>query len=423
MKKLNSIFLSNILHKKVYDEFGDCIGKLNDIYVTTEEGYPRVIGYKIKKDGEVFNNEFRLIEFWEENSKVVIKVKGVKDILPRTYSYLLSKNLLGKQIIDVNGKKVVRVNDLKMAMIVGEIRVVAVDTGVCGFGRRFGIEPLVEALYGIVKKSPSDYMVMWDDVESLEMVDDNLKLSVPYKKLSKMHPADIADILEDMDSEQRNKIFESLDENLAADTLEEIEPEIQADILQTLSQEKATEVLEAMPNDEIADILDEVDEEIAEKFLMNMEQDDAKEVRELMGYKDETVGSIMNTDFIAFNINITIQETIELLRELKPDDEVLYYIYITDEKERLQGEVSLRDLIVSNPDIRLRDIMSESTIKVSVNENLEETIELAMKYDLLSLPVVDGEDKLIGIVIIHDIIEDYVTANKRKRYTPNKKRN
>lgn len=119
MNKLNTIFLGNILHKKVYDEFGDCIGKLWDIYVTTEDGYPRAIGYKIKRDGEVFNNEFRLIEFWEENSKVIIKVKGVKDILPRAYSYLLSKHLLGKQIVDVNGKKVVRVNDLKMVIIAG----------------------------------------------------------------------------------------------------------------------------------------------------------------------------------------------------------------------------------------------------------------------------------------------------------------
>lgn len=123
----------------------------------------------------------------------------------------------------------------------------------------------------------------------------------------------------------------------------------------------------------------------------------------------------MNTDFIAFNINITIQETIELLRELKPDDEVVYYIYITDAEERLQGEVSLRDLIVSDPDVRLRDIMSESTIKVRVDEKLEETIELAMKYDLLSLPVVDEDDRLRGIVIIHDIIDDYFTSNKRRR--------
>jgi CBS domain-containing protein/sporulation protein YlmC with PRC-barrel domain len=420
MNKLNSVFLRNILYKKVFDEFGDCIGKLWDIYVTTEDGYPRAIGYKIKRDGEVFNHEFRQIDFFEDvSNKINIRVKGVKDIIPRTYSYLLSKQLLDKQIVDVNGKKVVRVNDLKITQIAGELRVIAVDTGVFALGRRIGMESVIKNFYKMLNKKPSDYMIMWDDVESLEMVNDNLKIAVPFKKLSKLHPADLADILEEMDSEYRKKIFESLDENLAANTLEEIEPEIQADILQTLSQTKAAEVLEAMPNDEIADILDEMDEETAEKLLMNMEKDDAEEVRELMGYEDETVGRLMNTDFIAFNLNITVLETIELLRELKPDDEVVYYIYIVDENEKLQGAVSLRDLIVSEPNIGLKDIMTSDLKKVSVNEKIEEAIELAMKYDLLSLPVVDEGEKLRGIVIIHDIIDEYLIPNKKKKYKKN----
>ncbi|MDP4091606.1 MAG: CBS domain-containing protein [Bacillota bacterium] len=417
MKKLTSVFISSILHNKLYDEFEDNVGKLSDIYVTTEEGYPRVIGYQIKKDGEVFNYEFRSIQFFEDGKgRVSIKVKGVKEIIPRTYSYLLSKNLLNKQIVDVNGKKVVRVNDLKMAEIAGELRVVAVDSGTLALGRRFRMEGALKAFFGIFRKSPSDTIIMWDDVESIEMVNDNLKISVPYKKLSKLHPADLADILESMDSEYRTKIFESLDENLAADTLEEIEPEIQADILQTVSESKVAEVLEAMPNDEIADMLEEVDAETAEKLLMNLEKDDADEVRELMGYEDETVGSIMNPDYISFNLNISVGETIDLLRALKPDDEIAHYIYITDEENRLNGVLTLRDLIIALPDMLIRDIMNSSFIKVSVSDDIESTVELAMKYDLISLPVTDYEDKLCGIVIIHDIIDDYVFNSKKKKY-------
>lgn len=416
MKKLNSLFLSSILKNKIYDEFDDYIGKLVDIYVTTEEGYPRAIGYKVKRDGEVFYYEFRNINFYEEgNSKVFVKVKGVKDIIPRTYSYLLSKHLLDKQIVDVNGKKVVRVNDLKIAEIAGELRVVAVDTGVFALGRRFKIEKIIKTFYKLFRKTPSDCMIMWDDVESLEMVNDNLKISVPYKKLSKLHPADLADILEEMDSKYRKLIFESLDENLAADTLEEIEPGVQADILQTLSEDKTVEVLDNMPNDEIVDILDEVDEKTAEKILMSLEEDDAEEVRILMGYEDETVGRVMNTDFIAFNVNITAQETIELIRELKPDDEVAYYIYITDDDKKLLGVISLRDLVVASPDTMLVDIMNINVISVDVNENIENTAELAMKYDLLALPVVEEEYKLCGIVIMHDIIDDFLVSHKRKR--------
>lgn len=270
MKKMASFFLSKVLYKKVYDEFGDNIGKLWDIYVTTEDGFPRAIGYKLKKGREVFNYEFKSISFYQDDSgRMQVEVKGARDIIPRTYSYLLSKHLLHKQIVDINGKKIVKVNDLRMAEIAGELKVIAVDTGIFALGRRLGVECLLENIYNFFDKKPKDSLIMWDSVESLEMVSDNLKLSVSYQKLSKLHPADLADILESMDTRYRKKIFESIDEDLAANVLEEIQPEIQADILENLSQDKRVEVLESMPNDEIADILDGVDEETAEKNSFN----------------------------------------------------------------------------------------------------------------------------------------------------------
>ena len=415
MKKLTNFFLNDFLYKKVYDEYDDLLGKLWDVYVTTEDGYPRVIGYKIKKNGEMFNCEFRSVEFCEGDKVFFVKVRDSKEIIPRSFSYLLSKHLLDKQIVDINGKKLVRVNDLTMGEIAGELRVLAVDIGTQALGRRSGVKGLVRRFFGLMHKEVEDSLIMWESVESLEMVNDNLKLSIPYQKLSTLHPADLADILEEMDVNYRNKVFESLDEDLAADTLEEIEPEIQRDLIESISETKAAGVLESMPNDEIADILDEVDEKTAEKLLMGMEKEDAEEVRVLMKYGDETVGSIMNKDFISFNINITSQETIELLRELKPDDEVAYYIYIVDEEEKLQGVVSLRDLVVSAPDRKLRDIMDKNVINVKDDESMEESMELAVKYGLLSLPVVNEEDKLCGIVIMTDIIDEVFLPNWRRR--------
>lgn len=417
MKKVASFFLSKVLYKKVYDEFGDNIGKLWDVYVTKEDGLPRAIGYKLKKDGEMFNYEFKNISFYQEDSgRMSIKVKGVHEIIPRTYSYLLSKHLLDKQIVDINGKKLVRVNDLRMAEIAGELKVIAVDTGVMALSRRLGIESLVVNVYKFLSKRPKDSLIMWDSVESLEMMSDSLKLSVPYQKLSKLHPADLADILEKMDTKYRKKIFESIDEDLAANILEEIEPEIQADILENLSQSKRAEVLESMPNDEIADILDEVDEETAEKILLTMEKEDAEEVRSLMMYEEEVAGSIMNKDFISFSINITVGETIELLRDIKPDDEVMHYIYIVDEGERLKGVVSLRDLIISSPDKKLLDIMNKDLTSIRDNQIIDDAVEIAIKYDLLSIPVVNDDNKLCGIVIINDIVEDILAPTWRKRF-------
>ncbi|MBE6043802.1 magnesium transporter [Clostridium thermopalmarium] len=415
MKKLSSFYLSEILHKDIYDEYGDCIGKLCDIYVTTGNGYPKAIGYKVKKGGDINNYEFRSIDFYNDDSKIVIKVRGVKDIIPRAYSYLLSKNLLDKQIVDINGKKVVRVNDLRIACISTEIRVIAVETGMLALSRRYGLDRIVKFLYKLFRKEVYDTVIMWDDVESLEMVDDNLKIAVPYKKISELHPADIADILEEVDLKYRNKIFESLDEHLAADTLEEIDPEIQVDILETMNQSKVSGILNNMSNDEIADILEELDEEMVEKLLMNLETEDEEKVRDLMKYEEESVGSIMNTDFVSFNLNITAAETLELLKEIQPEDKVSHYIYITDQNEKLQGVVSLTELVFCKGDMKLREIMKKEIIKLSDDERLDTAIKKFVKYDLIAIPVIDSEERLQGVVIINDIIEEVFEEKWKKK--------
>lgn len=414
MEKLCNFFLSSVLYKKIYDEEGDYVGKLCDIYVTTQDGLPKIIGYKVKKNGELINCEFKHINFYADNEKVTIKGYGDREIILQKYSYLLSKHLLDRQIVDINGKKLVRVNDLRIAEIAGEYRLIAVDCSTMGLARRLGVEAIARKLYKCVKKQPEDGLIVWDSVEALDMIDNNLVLSVPYKKLSKLHPADLADILEDMDINYRKKVFESLDKDLAADTLEEIEPDIQGDILESISQSKIEELLDNIPNDEIADMLDEVDEETAEKILLDMEKEDADEIRSLMEYEDETVGSIMNKDFIAFNLNITAHETIELLREMNPEDEVCHYIYITDEHGKLQGAVSLKDLILSASHKKLRNIMKIDIINIRDDAALEDAIELSSKYDILSLPVVDKEEKLCGIVIMNDIIEEILLPTWRK---------
>ncbi|KEI06642.1 magnesium transporter [Clostridium botulinum] len=414
MKKLNSFYLSQALHKNIYDEYDDHIGKLMDIYVTTGEGYPKAIGYKVKKGGEIYNYEFRNIEVFNDIGKFVIKVRGVKDIIPWAYSYLLSEHLLDKQIVDVNGKKVVRVNDLIMASITSDIRVIAVETGFLALSRRRGFEGIVKCFYKLFKKPIYDKTIMWDDVESLEMIDDSLKISVPYKRISELHPADIADILEELDLKYRNKIFESLDEHLAADTLEEIEPEIQADILETMNQSKMSRILNNMSNDEIADILEEVDEEMAEKLLITLQTEDEEKVRDLMRYEEETVGSVMNTDFVAFNVNITAAETIELLKEIHPEEKISYNIYITDQKEKLEGVVPFRQLIFCDGNMKLRDIMKKEFIKLKDDENIDSAITKFVKYDLITIPVINKEQKLQGIVIVNDIVEEYL-GEKLKR--------
>lgn len=416
MIRLNVFLYSSIIDKKVYDEFGDILGILKDVYVTAEEGYPRIIGYRIKRSSVMYEYEFRTIEFYlNDANKVVIKTKGSKEILPRSYSYLLSQNLLDKSIVDVNGKKVVRVNDLRLAEIAGEYRVVAVETGALALYRRKGVESVARFIMKTMKKEIEEQVIMWDDVESLELIKDSLQISVPYKKLSTLHPADLADILETLDSKNRKKIFETLDEDLVADTLEEMEPEYKGTVMKELSELKQAEILENLPNDEIADILDELDDESREKILFSLEKEDADEVKELLSYEDETAGSIMNKDFIALNIDITVKETIELFKETEPDEEVMYSVYIIDNEERLIGVVSLKDLVMNESNVRLSEIMNSKVEKVTYSESLSELVEKTTKYDLLSIPVVDEEDRLLGIVLTHDVVDEILLPIWRKK--------
>lgn len=415
MMELTTFLYTNILDRKVYDEFGDVLGSIRDIYVTTEDGYPRVIGYKLKKDGVTFHYEFRYIEFTQKEGKFKIKTRGSKEILPMRYSYLLSENLLDKKIVDINGKQVVRVNDLRIARIAGEYRVIAVETGPLARYRRLKVAGIMKFFYKIMRKDTEDRVLRWEDVESLEMVDNNLKLAVPYKKLSTMHPADLADILENLDTNSRKQVLESLDEDLAADTLEEIDSEYKGAIIKELSDSKAVEVLENMPNDEIADLLDDLDEEEREKILVNLEKEDADEVKELLQYEDETVGSIMSKEFISVNLDITIGDTIEILKEMQPDEEVMYYIYITDEEEHIQGVVPLRDLIINDTNVKIKEIMDGVVSRVKHDDKINEVIEVAAKYNLNSVPVIDQNERLIGIVIIHDLIDEFLYPLWKKK--------
>ncbi|MEG0297023.1 MAG: CBS domain-containing protein [Clostridium sp.] len=417
MKKLSVFLYTSILGKKIYDEFDEVLGELRDIYVTTDEGYPRIIGYKVRRDGSIFHYEFRTINFYQDDNRVKIMTRGSKEILPRTYSYLLSRHLLDRNIVDINGKQVVRVDDLRLAEIAGEYRVVAVETGPLAKFRRMGCANVGKFLYKLLNKDYEDKVLMWDDVESLEMVNDSLKISVPYKKLSTMHPADIADILEGLDSTSRKQVFESLDEDLASDTLEEIDPEYKGTIIKELSEVKAAELLENMPSDEIADLLDDLSDEEREKILVNLEKEDAEEVKELLKYDDETVGSIMSVDFISFNLNVTMSEILEIIREIQPEEEELLSIYITDESEKILGCISLRQLILASPELKAKEVMDDNINYIRHSEEINEAVEMIAKYDLLSLPVVDDDDLLVGVVSAHDLIDEelYPLWKKKNR--------
>jgi CBS domain-containing protein len=416
MKRLPSIFLSRVLGSRLYDSDSNVLGKIMDIAVLNDEQFPRVAAFRVRKNGgAIADAACDFIDIYEQdNRKLHISCKSMNEYKGASLIYL-SKDLLDKQIVDINGRKVVRVNDLRMAELNGVLKVIAVDVGLSGLLRRLGIERAISRAMKIFRRTLKDNLITWDKVEPLKLGTDRLTLTVPYKKLSGLHPADIADILESLDAKYRNEVFQALDDETAANTLEEIDPEMQADILESLNEDRATNILDNMDNDEIADIFDDMEEDRVEILLEHMEKEDADEIRALMDYEDTTVGSIMNTEFISFSPGLTVEETINELRELQPTSDTAYYLYVVDGLRKLAGVVSLRDLIVSKPEVKLHEIMDTQLISIKDTDTLDEVTELVTKYDLVAVPVTNNRNVLVGMAILNDIVDEVLLPRWKRR--------
>ena len=413
MEKIPGIFLSEIIGIGVYDMNNIYLGKLKDIIVTDDEYLPAVFAVKIKNIGGIKCLTLNSIEIYKDK-KIKIVIKDYKEMGEIKNCYFLFTDFMDKQVVDINGRRVVRVNDLRIAQISGLYKLVAVDIGIKGLLRRLGAASLFEKIYKLFDKRMTDTLVMWNNIEPIAGQIEKITLSIPYKKLKSLHPADIADILEDIDARYRSNIFNTFDTKLAADTLEEFETEVQTDIIENIDENRAKEIFDNMPTDEIADILDSIDEDQAEKILDKMDKDDAKDIRALLNYSENTTGSIMTLDYTSFYSTMTVDETIKLLRKIKPDSETAYYLYITDENNHLEGTVSLRDLIISSGDARLSEIMSKNVKYIKDSDDLKEITSLVIKYDLLAVPVVDDDMVLKGMVVLNDIVDEVFVPRWKK---------
>ncbi len=407
MIKLNSVYFTNILNRKIYDEFGDVIGKLKDVYVSIENGYPVFIGYKVARDREDFYYEFREINFYENQGKILINVCGAQNIIPQRYKYIL-KQLLNKQIVDINGKKVVKVMDFHIANIGDEVRIVAIESGITSFLRNMNIRyvpSLFRKFINCVFKKTVDTIIKWEDMESIEFIDNNLSISVPHQKISTMHPADIAGILEELNYDDRKILFESFNDDLASEILEEIEDnDMRIDLIKNLSDSKIISILDYISNYELADILEEMDDKSKERILINLEESDIDTIKTILSYDDNMVGSIMNTEFISFNLNVKLGEMFDIIRDVNSKDECLYNVYVVDEENILKGIINFKSLMFEDRDKDVFKIMDKKFIFIYDDDDLTKAMEMFIKYDLVSVPVVSKSMKICGSLFIHDIL-------------------
>jgi Mg2+ transporter MgtE len=238
---------------------------------------------------------------------------------------------------------------------------------------------------------------------------------VPHSKLAQLHPADLASIVEQLAPRDRAGILAALNDEAVADAMEEMEPETQVDVLEDLAPERAADILEEMSPDDAADLVADLDQDTRDEILAHMEQDEVDEVQQLLGYPEDSAGGIMTTGFIALAAHLTAAQAIDRLRELEPDAETIYYVYVTDDDGRLVGVLSLRDLIVAPPDAAIGDVMIHEPVAVAALADQDEVAEVVAHYNLLAVPVVDEEGRLVGIVTVDDALDTVIPTAWKKR--------
>lgn len=412
MYLVSTFYFSRIYRCKVYSQKKEKIGRIRDLIVDLGFVKPKIIAVMLN-NGKTL--DMSSIDIVKDGRQYAFFCKEIKEIEVKSGNTLyLAKNLLDRQIVDINGRKVVRVNDLRLAKISTGLYLIAVDVGLEGLLRRLSIaKPLKEILKPFGKSIPSR-LILWDDVETIDQGHFSIKLSKESGKLATLHPSDLADIIEDVDKYTQAAMFASLDKERAADVLEEMEPDTQMSILDGLSVSKAADVLGLMPSDEVADILDELKGEKAEQILRVLDRETSDEVRELMEYDDDTVGSIMSTDYVTFNKDLSIDEVLLELRKQKPELDTIFYLYVVNDDQKLIATVSLRDLVVSDPHVKISEIMNENYIFVYDSDSIDALTEIVSKYDLLAVPVVDVHGVMLGIVVINDVVYNLLRSRRKR---------
>jgi len=413
------IYFSQLINQYVWDGYGRKVGKLDDIFVDrTEKNLPPLVALILKNNPAEIKTipASQIASMWPS---ITLKV-GTEDIRPYKpsgHELPLLDRVLDQQIVDTEGRRLVRVNDLQIARAGDQFVLTGVDVSGSGLMRRLGLEKVGRTIGRAFKQSKETVVIPWEFVASIEH-DDPLRLSVSQSKLVKMPPVDIAAIINELDRQTSTALLEGFDNEALADTLEESSSEVQKAILSNMEPERAADILEEMDPDEAADLLADLPDGTSKALLELMESDEAQEVRALLTYPEDAAGGIMTTEFAHVPDHITVEEALEYLRssEEAQDDEVMYYVHILDHHKQLKGVVTLRDLVMAPPHTEVADWLEAEDVTVEPLTPQEDVAYLIAKYNLRSIPVVDPETKMmLGIVTVDDAIDIVLPTAWKKR--------
>ncbi len=392
------------------------IGKVSDFLVNKPENtFPEIDGLVIKTAQGARFAPMDTIADVDAGGAVALSV-APKIPAPRDEDALyLVSDLLDKQIVDVDGRKVVRINDIELANTGGKLRLVAADVGVSGLLRRLGLKSFGKRFTPWIYRSVPRTMIAWNSVAPIrETNPSHVTLAVKESKLSRMHPSELAEIISDLSAREAAAVIHQLDDETAADALEHLDADTQRSIIDDIGTERAADIIEEMDSDDAADLLGDLPEEQQAQLLAEMNEYTAGELRELVKYEEDTAGGLMTTDYTWIYPHRTAEQTIRKIREIAPESEFIYYLYVLDKQDRLLGVLTLRALLLAQPDAGIERIMLSDVVTVPPDMESRDVAATIARYDLLAVPVVDDQGKMLGIVTVDDAIDAIMPSDLAK---------
>lgn len=406
------LYLSQVLGRPIRDLEGERVATVKDVIVRLGgDDHPPVTGLVARyRRRDFFMSRWRMTAINEQGVHLNSDILDLRPFVRRDGEVLLARDVLDKQLIDVDGKRVVRVNDVQIIDAAGEWRVTGADVSLQGLWRRL-------APSGFVGTNRPVEVIDWADVGYLATDAATVQLKSSRGKLARLHPVEIARLAEALSYHHGSEVVESLDDETAAETLEEMPAETQARILGDMDEERAADILEWMSPDEAADVLGDLPEDKAEELLGLMEQQEQADVVELLPYEDDTAGGLMTTEFVTLPRQLTAGEALARLREMAETPNMIYYLYVveTEGSWKLNGVIALRSLILADPAMPLEEAMRTEFQKAEPDEPASAVAQRIAEYNLLALPVVDDAGDILGIVTVDDAMEILLPKDWRQQ--------
>lgn len=406
------LYLSQVLGRPIRDLEGERVATIKDVIVRLgEHDHPPVTGVVARyRRRDFFLSRWRITDLSDRGVRLNSDILDLRPFVRRESEVLLAKDVLDKQLIDVDGKRVVRVNDVQLIEAGGDWRVTGADVSLQGLWRRL-------APAGLRGSKKAVEVLDWSDVGYLATDASTVQLKSSSGKLARLHPVEIARLAEALSYHHGSEVVESLDDETAAETLEEMPAERQVRIIGDMDEERAADILEWMSPDEAADVLGDLPEEKAEELLGLMDDQEQADVAELLPYEDDTAGGLMTTEFVTLPRDLTAGAALARLREMAETPNMIYYLYVVEGEGSwsLVGVIALRNLILADQEMPLAEVMRTDIQTAGPNEPAKEVAQRMAEYNLLALPVVDEAGDILGIITVDDAMEILLPKDWRQR--------